>query len=182
VLDSDIDLSRIRIEKDVTPATREKLYALIMKYKQVFAWTPKHLGRSNQIKLDIDTGDSKPIRQAQFPHPEKVHEEIQKHVDTLVERGFVTETYESGWSSPSFLIAKKDETGAKSDTVKRYIIDYRSLNSVTKKVTFAFLLVWWTCECNEDISALFVLISFTTCYLLHLEHDNFKFKYVSKIK
>jgi hypothetical protein len=50
-----------------------------------------------------------------------------------MENGFVTEGYGS-WSSPSFSLPKKDEFGNKCSNKSRFIIDYRSLNKISKQV------------------------------------------------
>ncbi|GFW18231.1 hypothetical protein TNCV_4007701 [Trichonephila clavipes] len=80
------------------------------------------------VKHRIFTGDHAPINQRAYrvsPTERRIiHEEVQKMLD----EGIVQPS-ESPWSSPIVLVRKK--TGS-----WRFCVDYRKLNSATKKKTF----------------------------------------------
>jgi hypothetical protein len=73
------------------------------------------------------------IRRQQFPHPEKIHNQIKEHVDKLVDLGIV-KPFQSDWSCPCFLAPKKKDDGTWFR--ERFVIDVRGLNIITKKISF----------------------------------------------
>ena len=136
-----IDIGALKINPNLTATTKDAIIRLIMDFKHIFSWDPTHLGRTNRIEFEIDTGDHSPLRQQQFPHPQKIHDEIQIHVQKLLNQGLII-PYEGPWSSPCFFVPKKDDDG--NLTAKRFTIDYRALNCITKKMQ-------WPISRIEDI-------------------------------
>ncbi|GFU71372.1 retrovirus-related Pol polyprotein from transposon 297 [Trichonephila clavipes] len=94
--------------------------------------TDKSTAAKTNVKHRIFTGDHAPINQRAYrvsPTERRIiHEEVQKMLD----EGIVQPS-ESPWSSPIVLVRKKDGSW-------RFCVDYRKLNSVTKK-TFILCLV-----------------------------------------
>ena len=72
----------------------------------------------------IDTGDSPPIKQQARRVPFALRHVVEDMVADMLEQG-VVEPSRSPWSSPVVLVEKKDGS-------KRFCVDYRRLNSVTK--------------------------------------------------
>jgi len=105
--------------------------ALLNEYQDIFQLDGKKLGETSRIKFQIDTEDSMPLRKRQFSHPTKTHNEIKTHIDDLLKRG-VIEPSVSPWASPCFLVPKKENGGRG----KRFVIDYRGLNAITKKNSY----------------------------------------------
>jgi hypothetical protein len=131
-----IDISSIQINPDLTKGTRTDLENLIKKHTDLFQWDPRtNLGRTKRVKFDIDTGNAAPIRQQQFPHPEKIHEKIKTRVDEMLDLE-VIKPIESEWSSPCFLATKKNAAGEWTPHGRFVIDDVRGLTSVTKKITY----------------------------------------------
>lgn len=128
-----VDISILKINPNLPPEIREGLINLIYQFSHIFAWTPGDLGRTNRLEFDIDTGNHPPIKLPQFNHPEKIHDEIQQHVEKLLEKDLVV-PIEGEWSSPCFFVPKKDSNG--NWTEKRFTIDVRSLNKITRKIQF----------------------------------------------
>ncbi|OXA47863.1 Retrovirus-related Pol polyprotein from transposon opus [Folsomia candida] len=126
-----MDLTKLKINPNISPPTRAKLLSLITEFKHIFSWDPTKLGRTDRVEFDIDTGDHPPIRMQQFNHPEKIHRDIKSHVDKLLAQGIVR-PIRGSWSSPCFFVPKKDDDG--NLTSQRFTVDYRSLNRITKKV------------------------------------------------
>lgn len=82
------------------------------------------LGRTDKIKLYIDTGDAKPFRKRPFPLSPYMADILNKELDDMLKLG-VIEPSTSPWSSPVFLIKK-------SCGEYRFVFDGRPLNELTK--------------------------------------------------
>ena len=91
------------------------------------------LAEQSLIKHRITTRSSAPIKQAPRRLPEHMHAEVNKHLDTMLERK-VIQPSNSPWSSPIVLARKKDGT-------TRFCIDYRKLNDVTIKDAYPLPLI-----------------------------------------
>jgi len=101
------------------------LKTLIKKYGDIFVHNTGDLGRTTNVKHRIDTGDALPIKQRAYRVSFFEREKIRKQVDEMLENDIV-EHSNSPWSSPVVLVKKKDGN-------LRFCVDYRKLNSVTKK-------------------------------------------------
>ena len=107
----------------------EAAKSLFVKYKSIFADTGNVLGRTNIVQHGIDTGDAHPIKQAPRKIPYSQMADVDKMLREMIEQG-VIEPSNSPWASPIVLVPKKDGT-------TRFCIDYRKLNAVTKKDSYA---------------------------------------------
>ena len=106
----------------------DNLKALIYKYKHIFTLKGQPLGRTSEVLHDIDTGDSKPIKNRARRTPFGLREEARKEEEKMKEMGII-EPSSSPWASPVVLVRKKDQS-------IRYCVDYRNLNDVTAKDSF----------------------------------------------
>ena len=91
----------------------------------VFSQSEYDLGRTDIIAHQINTGDARPVRQPLRRYPPAHIEAISKHIDNMLAQGIV-ESAASPWASNIVLVRKKDGS-------LRCCIDYRQLNSVTRK-------------------------------------------------
>ena len=87
------------------------------------------VGLTHRIMHEIDTGDNRPIRQ----HPRRIpygeaREEATKQVRELQEAGLIRPS-NSPWAQPIVIVRKKDGTW-------RMCVDYRRVNSITRKDSF----------------------------------------------
>ena len=94
------------------------LEAILMQHQDVFSQDENDLGRTDIIMHHIDTGDARPIRQPLRRYPPA-------HLEAISEHGTI-EPGLSPWVSNVVLVRKKDGS-------LRCCIDYRQLNSVTKR-------------------------------------------------
>ena len=99
------------------------LKKLIAEHADVFALDNYELGHTELVQHHVDTGESPPIKQpARIPF---VHEKISAKVDEMQKLG-VVRLLTSSWASSVVLVPKKDGS-------YRFCVDYRRLNSLTRK-------------------------------------------------
>jgi hypothetical protein len=101
------------------------LETLLLQYQDVFSQSEVDLGLTDLIFHRIDTDAARPFRQQLRRYPPAHVEAIAEHVDNILAQG-VIEPACSPWASNIVLVRKKDNTF-------RCCIDYRQLNSVTRK-------------------------------------------------
>ena len=103
----------------------EKLKGLLRKSTDVFALDDNELGCTDVVCHTIDTGDNPPVKQPPYRAPMIYREKIAEMVTEMQERGIVQPST-SPWASPVVLVPKKDGS-------LRFCVDFRKLNSMTKK-------------------------------------------------
>ena len=101
------------------------LLDILKDYADVFSQSEYDLGRTEIISHHIDTGDARPVRQPLRRYPPAHLEAISTHVDNMLSQEIIEPT-SSPWASNIVLVRKKDGS-------LRCCIDYRQLNSVTRK-------------------------------------------------
>ena len=104
---------------------KEQLYCLLAKYADIFAACSSDLGRTDKVKHQIDTGSSAPIRQQVRRVPPARREEVKKLLKDMLAQDVIQPT-NSPWASPVVLVRKKDGS-------TRFCVDYRKVNSITRK-------------------------------------------------
>ncbi|CAB4034456.1 Retrovirus-related Pol poly, partial [Paramuricea clavata] len=111
---------------ETTAPTVNKLRVLIDNYSDIFVSGPNDpLGRTTLAEYSIDTGDSRPVKQRPYRVPVHLNTVVNKQVNDMIERGAIRSS-NSPWSSPIVLDPKKDGD-------YRFCVDFRRVNSVTKK-------------------------------------------------
>lgn len=103
-------------------------FNLLIKHQHVFARSKYDLGRTDLVQHEIDTGNSRPIKQNVRRLPLNKRDIVEKEVEVMLEHGII-EPSKSAWSSPIVLVKKKDNT-------TRFCLDYRALNDITKKDSY----------------------------------------------
>ena len=122
---------KLLYERSVTnlqPYQQKLLYNLLQEYAHLFSRGAEDLGRTSIVKHRIDTGAAVPIRQPPRRLPLTRREEAALAVQDMLKQG-VIEPSTSPWASPIVLVRKKDGT-------TRFCVDYRKLNSVTRKDSY----------------------------------------------
>ena len=114
-----------RVDDSVPESTRQSLRQLLHRYSSVFSRNELDLGWTNIVTHSIDTGDSKPFRQPLRRYPPVHLEAMDQHLVDMQKQGII-EPARSPWASNIVLARKKDGS-------LRCCIDYRQLNSVTRK-------------------------------------------------
>jgi len=113
------------VDKSVSDEDRHRLASLLTEFSTAFSKDENDLGWTNIITHAIDTGDSKPVRQPLRRHPPAHMASIQEHVSNMLHQG-VIQPAKSPWASNLVLVKKKDGS-------LRCCVDYRQLNSLTRK-------------------------------------------------
>ena len=117
------DLSK----SDLSENQKDKLLTLLGQYRQAFAKDRSVIGCAKVGRHVIDTGDARPICQYKYRSAPKTKGEMDKILDNMEERGIIRNSM-SPWSSPVLLLTKPNGE-------KRFVVDYRKLNAVTKIFT-----------------------------------------------
>ena len=103
---------------------KELLFVLLMEYADVFSFH-SDLGRTNLTKHHIGTGDSQPIHQLPRRVSPARRQEVRQLLTEMLKNDIIQPS-NSPWSSPIVLVRKRDGS-------TRFCIDYRKVNSVTRK-------------------------------------------------
>ena len=112
-------------ENNLASEVVQDLKELLYDHKETFAASSTDLGFCPILKHDIDTGDSRPIKQSPRKPPFAAREAEDQILNEMLEVG-VIEPSSSPWASPVCLVKKKDDT-------YRFCVDYRRVNAVSRK-------------------------------------------------
>ena len=111
---------------DLPLEIRRQLRALLSRYNHVFDWNNDTIGRTNLINHKIIIEDNTlPISHRPYRISPLEAEYLQKELDKYCKLGVISPS-NSPWAAPVILVKKKNGE-------YRMVIDYRKLNSVTKK-------------------------------------------------
>ena len=102
-----------------------QLENLLIKYQGCFSKTSEDMGLTDRAEHRIDTGNSRPIKQAPRRIPLAKMQDVNREIKEMLAKGVIEES-DSPWSSPIVLVKKKDNS-------IRFCIDYRRVNEVTIK-------------------------------------------------
>ncbi|KAG1926021.1 interleukin-1 receptor accessory protein-like 1-A [Pimephales promelas] len=105
-----------------------QLREFLSKWQHVFSTHDEDYGCTGVVKHQIPTGNAAPSRERYRPVPPTLYSEIRTLLKGMLDKGIIRES-SSPWAAPVVLVQKK--TGA-----WRFCVDYRKLNSVTKKDAF----------------------------------------------
>ena len=97
----------------------------MLDHQDTFAKSKTDIGLCTVVQHDIDTGDTKPIKQSPRRPPLNSGTAEDEIIDEMLSSG-VIQPSDSAWASPVCLVRKKDNT-------YRFCIDYRKLNAVSHK-------------------------------------------------
>lgn len=119
-------LSRLQIGG--TPEQQAELGVLLTRYADVFALRDEDLGYTDRVRHEIPLTDDNPVSQPYRRIPPTQLEEVREHISELLRKGVICES-SSAYASPVVLVRKADGS-------LRLCVDYRRLNSKTKRDAF----------------------------------------------
>ena len=128
-----------RSEISVPSEHSDEVTALIFKNADIFAASDADLGHTDTVKMKIDTGDHPPIKLRPYRTPLNNRKTIDKVVDEMMDAKIISRS-KSPWSFPVVIVDKKDGS-------KRFCVDFRKLNKITKLNSYPLPLI-------DDILAL----------------------------
>jgi len=114
------------IDCDISNEQRGELIRMLREYADVFSKGELDLGETSLATHQIDTGDARPMQETLRRQPHHLLNKIDGNVQDMLEAG-VIEPSCSPWTSNLVVVAKKDGS-------LRFCVDYRKLNSVTRRV------------------------------------------------
>jgi len=127
---------------------KSEVVQLVRNHPDLFASSDLDLTQTKTVTCTVDTADSPPVRQKPYKTPLNKRKVIDKAIDEMLEAK-VIERSKSPWSFPVVVVDKSDGT-------KRFCVDFRKLNSVTKPMSYPLPLI-------DDILAQLGEAKFFTC-------------------
>ena len=118
-----------RSSVNLEPDQREELWQLLVEFKDIFALSEEEVGLTHLVQHEIDTGDAQPIKTRPRRLPLAHQSAADDAIDEMLEAGII-EPSDSPWASGVVMVNKK-----KSPKM-RFCVDYRPLNSVTRKDSY----------------------------------------------
>ena len=114
--------------ENLTKEQQAKFEKFLSQNSDIFAKSEFDIGKCNLMKANIETTTSVPIRMKPYRTPFAYRDEVRRQINEMLSQGLVTPS-QSDYASPILCVRKKSgET--------RIVVDYRRLNSVTKKYSF----------------------------------------------
>jgi hypothetical protein len=126
---------------ELDEAQAKGVKSFLCKEQDMFVGPGTGLGRTHLVKHGIDTGNSPPFKigpRRQGPYLKKI---IDDEVEDMLKEGIAKPSC-SPWSSPVVLSKKKDGT-------YRFCVDYRNLNSLTRKDSYPLPCI---ADCIDSLS------------------------------
>ena len=115
----DVDLSASEMPDDF----KELYDAMIRNKYRAFAPNPEFPGKTDLVKLTIDTGNHRPIAIPPRRHPYAHDEFVRQKLESLQKAGIIRES-NSPWAAPIVVVMQKGKA--------RFAIDYRELNKILR--------------------------------------------------
>ena len=121
-------LLHLLADPDLPEQDKATFKEFLASYHQAFSVEEGECGETDLVEMEIETGDTPPIKQPVRRLPFGVREEVAKLIRDMQKNG-VIEPSKSPWASPIVLVRKRDGS-------HRFCVDYRKVNAVTKADKF----------------------------------------------
>ena len=112
----------------IAPEEKSQLEKLLAEYSDVFSQHDFDYGCANDIEHDIPLVDDEPFRLPYRRIPPAQFQEVRRHIQEMEQAGVIRKSH-SPYASPIVVVRKKDDS-------IRLCIDYRNLNSKTRRDAF----------------------------------------------
>lgn len=135
------------VNKSLSSTERDTLVDILSKHVSVFDFS-QDVSRlklpPSRTRHTIDTGSAHPIRQKPYRVAPSERQVIADQVKEMLLKGVVRES-SSPWAAPVILVQKKDGSW-------RFCVDYRRLNSITKKDVYPLPRIDDVVDCIHSAS------------------------------
>ena len=149
----------------VTFKQRQIAEALMSEFSDIFATEERPYGRTDLIKLHIDVGRARPIKQRAYRVLPHMQREVDKQIQKLLKHDIIRPS-NNPYSSPLLLVKKKNKDEY------RVVIDYRKINQQILKSALP-LPVLEQCLDTLGGNSLFSTIDFASGYFqVELDEDS----------
>ena len=118
-------------DAEVSPETLQKFDDLCDKHQDAFSKNNQDIGKTQLIKMEIDTGNSVPLAQSPYTLPLKHYDWVRKEIETLEKAGIIEQSL-SPWASPVIVVPKK--SAPDEPPRRRLCVDYRRVNALRQEV------------------------------------------------
>ena len=118
-------METLKMGSQLSITQKADLRDLLLTKDHAFAWNLQELGITKAGEDRIPTGDARPIKQRPYRFSPQENEVVRQEIDKMLGAGIIRKS-KSPWASPVLVVPKPDGS-------PRFCIDYRRLNSITKK-------------------------------------------------
>lgn len=118
---------------NVPPEHRPRIERLVDQNSDLFASTDADFGHTSAIQMKIDTGNHPPIQMKPYRTSLNIREIVDKAIDDMLDFNIIRRS-KSSWSFPIVVVDKKDGS-------KRFCVDFRQLNKITKTNSWPLPLI-----------------------------------------
>lgn len=135
------------ISKSLSQSERDTLLGVLSKHLKVFDFSKSGkmpLIPASRTRHRINTASAHPVRQKPYRVSPSERNIINEQVQEMLGKGVIQESA-SPWAAPVILVKKKDGTW-------RFCVDYRRLNSVTKKDVYPLPRIDDAIDCLHSAS------------------------------
>lgn len=116
-------------ESDLTTEQLQSGKDLLLTYSDIFSKGDNDVGHTDMVKHRIDLTDDTPFKQRYRRIPSSMYDEVRSHLRQLLDTGIIRPSH-SPYASNVVLVRKKNGT-------LRMCVDYRQLNKLTRKDSYA---------------------------------------------
>lgn len=127
-VDRKLEISAEDIQCELTCESRDKLLEIISDFHDCFSTGSMELGLCKIATATIELTSDVPVISKPYPVPYAERPRVNKEIDELLQAGIIVPST-SEYASPMLLVKKPDGSS-------RLCVDYRKLNSLTKKRPF----------------------------------------------
>ena len=108
----------------LSPEEKKKIVDLFIEFSDILALKYRDIGNCKLFQVELDTGDSKPVKSRMRPTPWHLKQDLKVQLLRWIEQGVIEES-NSEWGSAMRPVGKPDGS-------IRWCVDFRGINKVTK--------------------------------------------------
>lgn len=131
----EFDIEKLCETSHLSDTDAAQLIALLKEYEHIFFRKGQKLSVTPAGKMDIDTGDHRPICEKPRPIAHHLQRELDLEIDQLLQEGIIEPRDNNVWNSNIILLRKTTDSG---EVKRRLCLDLRRLNAITTPIAQHF--------------------------------------------